>query len=288
VAGQRHDPVGDEVDGGVVAGDEQQPGQGQQLAVVQPPVGVAGRHQRREEVVSGGRPVLGVDGAEQLHQAVGGRLALLAAPGHVRAAQHRPEQAVDLGPDRLGNAQQLADNGKRKRKSEARHDVDGLPRGQAVEQIVDQGLHPGSQSLDPAGREGRRGETPEPGVVGRVGAEHVVLQEGVQEAVGDQAGKAGRGHRRVLDQPVVEQDRPGLLEAGHDPGRPAVTQRDPVHGPLGGEPGVEGVGVVHRLLVEGAPAPEDAGGGLGGGHGRELTEARPCPAFLMVVKLNRS
>ena len=138
--------------------------------------------------------------------ALGGRF------GRRGGRQQGGEPGAELGPVRLGDAEQLADHGERQREGEARDQVDdGVAAAvQLVEQVVDDRLDAGPQRGDPRAAERGRGQPAQPGVVGRVDAEHVPGERGAGQALGDHRAVAGERGVHVLGQPRVVQRGPGL------------------------------------------------------------------------------
>jgi hypothetical protein len=142
-------------------------------------------------------------------------------------------QAPELGPVGFGDAEQLADHGERQREGEARDQVDdGVAAAvQLVEQVVDDRLDPRAQRGDPRAAERGGGQRAQPGVVGRVDAEHVPGERGAGQALGDHRAVAGERGVHVLGQPRVVERGPCLGVADDEPGALAVGQRDLVHRP---------------------------------------------------------
>ncbi|GAA3033064.1 hypothetical protein GCM10020000_07730 [Streptomyces olivoverticillatus] len=108
---------------------------------------------------------------------------------------------------------------------------------QFVEQPVSDLLDAGPHGLDAMGGELPGDQRPQPGVVRRVGLEHV-QPDGVAAVV--------LPVRRVADvvgQPGIGQGGLGLLMPDDQPGLAVVGGADPVDGPLFAQVGVEGVPV---------------------------------------------
>ena len=181
VAEQGDGSVADQAGGGVVPGDDQLEDRGQHLLPVQRVPLVGGPDQVGDQVLAR----LDTFAVEQIGQVpddvrrggdrAGGWL------GCGGGRQQGGEPGAELGPVRLGDAEQLADHGEREREGEPRDQVDhgGVAAAvQLVEQVVDDGLDAGPQRGDPGAAERGRGQPAQPGVVGRVDAEHVPGERG--------------------------------------------------------------------------------------------------------------
>ena len=95
------------------------------------------------------------------------------------------------------------------------------------------GLDAGPQRGDPRPAERGRGQPAQPGVVGRVDAEHVPGERGAGQALGDHRAVAGERGVHVLGQPRVVERGPGLGVPDDEPGPLPVGQRDLVHRAVG-------------------------------------------------------
>ena len=96
-------------------------------------------------------------------------------------------------------------------------------------------LDAGPQRGDPRAAERGRGQPAQPGVVGRVDAEHVPGERGAGQALGDHRAVAGERGVHVLGQPRVVERGPGLGVSDDEPGPLPVGQRDLVHRPVGAD-----------------------------------------------------
>jgi hypothetical protein len=176
--------------------------------------------------------------------------------------EQRGEPGPELVPVWSGDAEQLADHGERQREGEAGDQVDdGLAvRFEVVQQPVGDRLDPWPEGGDPRPAERRGGQPAQPGVVGRVGAEHVPGEGGAGQALGDHRAVPGQRGVHVLGQAGVGEGGPGLLVPDDQPGAVPVGQGDLVHRAVGldaGEQRVRVVSVVAAPRVEGRVAHLD-------------------------------
>ena len=252
---QGDDAVADEARGRVVAGDDQLEDRRQQLLGAEPLVAVAGADQPAHEVVAGAG-LLGLDERFEHRDDRVGRLLRPCVLGGGRGGdEQRGESAPQVGPIRLGHAEQLADDGERQRERERADEVDPRVRsggGDVVEEVVDDGLHARAERLDAARREGGRDEAAQPGVIRRVDAEHVPREGGTWKALGHDAAAGRQRGVHVLGEPRVVERDPRLLVADHEPGVVPVGQRDRVHRAQLADRGEQREGVV---AVVGSPRP---------------------------------
>ena len=228
----------------------------EQLLVVEPFLAVASRDQRAHEVVAGGI-VLGLDEPAQLQHDRVRRVLGPRVVGRRRCGyQHGHQPATERGALVFGYAEQLADHREREREGERVDQIGrrvGVPVGQRVEEVVDDGLHTRPQVFDPAHRERGRHQTTQPGVVGRVDGKHVPSELGAREALGhDPAVHCERGAHVLREARVVER-RAGLVVTDHEPRVVTVGQRDVVHRAERAHFGEEREGVV---AVVGPPRVE--------------------------------
>ena len=118
------------------------------------------------------------------------------------------ESSTELGPIRLGHAEQLADDGERQRERERADEIDpasGPAAAMSSSRSSTMRLHARAQRLDAARREGGRDEPAQPGVIGRVDAEHVPRERRAREALGHDVAAGRQGGVHVLRQPRVVQ-----------------------------------------------------------------------------------
>jgi hypothetical protein len=120
VAQQGEHAVGDQVDGGLVAGDEQQRYGAQELSLVHPSGRVIAGHQPGEQVVRGVGPARGDEPAQVLEHLQGGlrglpHLLLAHALCWVKAARKSRRPAVEARLILARDAEQFADHRHRQR-----------------------------------------------------------------------------------------------------------------------------------------------------------------------------
>ena len=131
-------------------------------------------------------------------------------------------------------------NGSGKAKSATRSTTAAVA-GQRVEQVVDDGRMRLAGRPPGAAQRGR-GQPAQPGVVGRVDAEHVPCEGRAGQPLGDDRAVARERGVHVLGQPRVVERRAGLGVADDQPGRVPVGQRHFVHRPVGADPANSGNG----------------------------------------------
>ena len=102
-------------------------------------------------------------------------------------------------------------------------------RLEAVQQSVGDLLDAWPKGGDPWPAEGSRGKPAQPGVVGRVGAEHMPGEGGTGQALGDHRPVAGECGVHVLGQGGVVESGLRLLVADDQPRAVPVGERDLVH-----------------------------------------------------------
>jgi hypothetical protein len=170
MAQQRQNPVADQVDRGLVAGDQQQDAGGQQLLLGELVAVLLDADQMGQQVRTG----RGAPPGDQLPEVRGELVArlgrILDRPAQQRRGVHpqgkpcRP--ALEPFPVGQRYAEQLADHAYRQRVGQAADHVERVPDAaeQLVDDLVDVVLEAGH---DPRG-ERRRDQPPQPGVVGRV------------------------------------------------------------------------------------------------------------------------
>ena len=137
----------------------------------------------------------------------------------VGARQQAGDQGVEGFPVRFGNPQQAAEDARGHRTGQGRDDVE-RPRGvDAVQAGPGEVAHRRAQCLDPAGGERVLDEAAQPGVLGRVLAEHRPHGDQLHQRV--PGGDLPPGHGRPVLAPAfhrgVGHERPQLLVAGHGP-----------------------------------------------------------------------
>jgi hypothetical protein len=263
MAEQGDRPVADETGGGVMPGDGELEDRGQHLLLVQRIALVTCPDEVGDQVLAR----LGALAVEQVgqvpHDVRRGRDRARRRFGRGGGRQERGEPGAELGPVLLGDAQQLADHGEGQWEGEACDQVDdGVAAAvQLVEQVVDERLDARPQRGDPWSAERGRGQPAQPGVVGRVDAEHVPGEGGAGQALGDHGAVAGERGVHVLGKPRLVERGPCLGVADDEPGSLAVGQCDLVHRPGGADPREQRERVV---AVEAAPRVE-----------RRITHCRP-------------
>ena len=129
---------------------------------------------------------------------------------------------------------------------------------QLVEQAVDDRLDARPQRGDPRPAERGRGQPAQPGVVGRVDAEHVPGERGAGQALGDHRAVAGERGVHVLGQPRVVERGPCLGVSHDEPRSLAVGQRDLVHRPVGPDLREQRERVVAVVVAPRGRAPDHA------------------------------
>ena len=120
----------------------------------------------------------------------------------------------------------------------------GSLRRDVVEQVVDDGLDPWPQVVDPPHRERPGDEATKTGVIRRVDVEHVPGERRSRQTLGYHLVAGGLRGVHVLGQPRVVECGTRLVVADHEPGAVAVGQRDLVHGATVAEGAVEGERIV--------------------------------------------
>ena len=140
-------------------------------------------------------------------------------------------QLPELVPVCFRDAEELADHGERQREGEALDQVDDnvAARLEVVKQPVGDRLDAWPEGGDPRPAECSRGQPAQPGVVGRVDAEHVPGEGGAGQSLGDHRPVAGERGVHVLGQAGVAERGLGLLVPDDQPGAVPVGQRDLVH-----------------------------------------------------------
>ena len=184
---------------------------------------------------------------QQCHDSVGCQLRLgVLLRG--RGGDEQPgEASTEGGAVGLGYSEQLADDGERQRERETGDEVDpavGSLRGDAVEQLVDDGLDPWPQRLDAPRREGARDQPAEPGVIRRIDGEHVPGEGGSGKPLGHDARIRCQGGVHVLRQPLIVERGASLVVADHEPGIVAVDKRHRVNRAAPADVGEHGKRVV--------------------------------------------
>ena len=111
------------------------------------------------------------------------------------------------------------------------------------------GLDPRPQGRDPRPAERGRGQPAQPGVVGRVDAEHVPGEGGTGQALGDHRAVTGKCGVHVLGQAGVVERGLGLLVADDQPRAVPIGQRDLVHRAVRLDAGEQRVRVVSVVVA---------------------------------------
>ena len=178
VAQQRQGAVADQVDGRLVARDEQQQAHRDDLVDGELVALLLGGQEAREKVGLRPGPALHDQRAEIVGQRPAGAAPAL-DDGRIRRQPDRVEAARDVGrpaADRRvivhRHAQHLADDRHRQRVGEVLDDVHAVLPGHAVEQAVDDLLDVRAHRLDHARRERLADQRAQPRMIGRVAEEH--------------------------------------------------------------------------------------------------------------------
>jgi hypothetical protein len=233
VAQQRDGPVADQAGGGVVSGDDQLEDRGEHLLLAEGVVAVGGGDEVGDHVLAG----FGALAAEERGEVVDDRSGRLHRFRRWLRPRRRGEQdaepPAEVGAVGFRDAEQLADHGERQRERVAGDQVDGPVRApvgfQVGEQGVDDRPDAGLQRVDAPPVERGHRQPPQPGVVGRVDAEHVPGQRGTGEAFGDDLAAARQRGVHVLGQARVVQRGLGLLVPHDQPRRVPVSEPGLVH-----------------------------------------------------------
>jgi hypothetical protein len=195
---------------------------------------VAGLHQAREEVVAG---VLALAPDEVDEE-------LLQVP-HLRGRRGPRPEAGGAAPELDAvpgcDAEQFADHGDGQRNGELLEEVEPVA-GELVEQRVGDLFDPRPQSFDGPGGERLVDELPQPGVVGRIGVEHVRAR-GRRDPRPPGVGPG-------FPQPRIGERGPRLGVAGDDPADLPVGKTDAVHAAVFAPPAVVPVRVGEESAVE--------------------------------------
>src|SRR5882724_166194 len=217
---ERQDPVADQVDGRLVAGDEQEDARRDQLLLVELVARLLGGDERRQEIAARRGAALGDETAEVVADgAASGR----AAPRHLRIGRQpdRVETAGDVEAPTLEalvirdrDAQYLADDIDGDRVGELLDHVHRAHGLGARDEIVDDLPNAGPQPLDDTRRERLADEAPEPRVVRRIAIQH--REPDSAGHLGAEAGGDERG-QRLLDEAWITQHRRHVLVAGEHP-----------------------------------------------------------------------
>jgi hypothetical protein len=197
---------------------------------------VIGRaYQVGDQVLSRVRALAGEQFGQVAHDARRSRDCLGRRLGRGRRGEQRGKPAPQLTLVRFRDAEQLADHRERQRKGEALNQVHDrvAARIKVVQQPVDDRLNARPQRLDPWPAECARGQPAQPGMVGRVDAEHVPGEGRAGQAFGDHRAVTGECGVHVLRQVGVAESGLRLLVADDQPGRVPVSKRDLVHRAVG-------------------------------------------------------
>ena len=169
--------VADEVGGRLEPGGEQQDRSGDDLIVAERVTGLAGGNQARQQVVRRRTTTFGDQveevGAHLIHRR-GGGVQRGRVGGRVQGRGPGPHERLETRPVRSGDADQLADDGDRQRERQRGHDVDLACVEHVVQVAGDHCFDRRPQPVDPVRGERPADQAAEPGVVRRVGKEHVV------------------------------------------------------------------------------------------------------------------
>jgi hypothetical protein len=275
VAQQRQRAVGDQVDGRLVAGHQQQHAHRQQLPLAELAALVLGGDQRREQVTGRMGAALG----DQLTQVAVQRQPRLQRPlqrvgGHQRVQQvdQRPRPGPEPVPVGLRHAEQLADHRDGQGVGEVLGHVHRARAGDPFQQFRHDHLDPRSQPLHRPRRERLADQRSQPRVVGRVDEQHRGggLLPGQQPVhLGGQAKLPHPlGAAQVPAHPRVPQHRQHVSMAGEHP----ESQRAAVHRVGGAELLVQRIGVLVDLGQEGVERQR-----LARGHGQPPPPVRRAP-----------
>jgi hypothetical protein len=156
---------------------------------------------------------------------------------------------AEVGPIRVGDAEQLADHGDRQREGERFEQVDLTAGGHRVQQRTGDLGDARPQPLDAAGRERPGDQAPKAVMVGGIRAEHVRVKRS-EPVIGFGGGIAGPQRAPVFDQPRIGQRGAGLRVPRDNPDGMAAGHHNPAHRALGSQPLVHGVGVLHEPVAE--------------------------------------
>jgi len=266
-----------EADGGLEAGDEQADGLDQQLLGVEAVAVLFGGDEAAEQVVAAVAAALLDQVVEVAGQPHARALDALDHLGRGVAAADREAVGGVGGP--LGeevavfhrHAQHLADERRGDRQRQVGDQVHLAAVGDAVEQLVGDGLDARPPGGDGARREGLRDQQPQPRVFRRVGQQHEL-------AAGVALGLFGRlpGQRAVgaAHAGAREAQRAQAVVVAHEP--PHAVGRE-AHRVRLAQPPVVRIGIVDVVRVEGVgPVPARLGAlraADGFGHGRRIVES---------------
>ena len=178
IAVQRQQPVADQVDGGLVAGAEQQNDIGGQFLIGELAAVFLGLHQLRGQVVAGVLPPQ----LEQLLEIHLGHQRCWHWPARFRLGQrHRIEQAsavartgVEHLAMLLGNSEHVADDRDRQPERKILDQVHMALVDNAIQRFIDDLLDARTHVLDPARGKRFHDQAAQPRVVGRILLQHPV------------------------------------------------------------------------------------------------------------------
>jgi hypothetical protein len=190
---------------------------------------VAGADERTHQIVTGIHLLARRERLEHRHHRIGSLLGAGEFLGRRIRRQHRREARTEGRSVGFGHAQQLADHRERERERERSDEIDACVRSggrDRIEQLVDDGLHARAELLDPAGREGRRHQSPQATVIGRIDAEHVPRERRTGQALGHDTLARCKCGVHVLRQARLVERNPRLLVSDDQVGVVAVGKRD--------------------------------------------------------------
>ena len=169
---QQRDAVAEQVDGGLEAGRQHQPGGGLELGVVEAHALLLDADELAHQVLARLRAQaaqVGVQPDLELAEPALDAPELAAGQAQVEARGGGGAELQHPLPVLGRDAEDLRDHGDRQLRAVRRHEVDGLGRVQRVEQVVGDLLGAGAEVLDGPGGEDAGDELAVAGVVGRLG-----------------------------------------------------------------------------------------------------------------------
>ncbi len=197
--------VSDQIDGGLVAGAEQQDDVGGQFLVGELVAVFLGLHQLGGEIVAG-------IAAAQLEQLLEVHLRHHVAGVALRDLLRRERHGIEQPPAIaravveglamvLGDAEHVADDGDGQAEGEILDQVHVAALDHGIDGLVDDLLDPRPHVLDATGGEGLHDEAAQAGVVGRIGLQHPVAHAAEHRLVHDGRAIAALG---ALDKILAE------------------------------------------------------------------------------------
>ena len=209
---ERQDRGADQTDRGLRPGHEQQDDHRDQLRVAQEAVAVRRLHERAHEVRCGLGPPRRDQLADIAAEGTPGRLPfrdewpVLRDREGVETSRHRGRPGGARRPVRLGNPEELADDGARQGLGQVRDNVHPAGRRQTIERGLGVRLDARAERLDGARRERPAHRVAEPRVMRRVAEEHRLPGTAGLEArsVSETAACAGRGRSPARPEVALE------------------------------------------------------------------------------------